>query len=151
MGDSVDRLQKGNLGESRMTQGGTACRGIPLVLAFLSLFFLPVSHTSTSTTPHECCPTQKVENAPKAWMDGEYILVDEGPKREAICVNGCVYEKDGKEYCFVDGQDESPPVQNAEVFCQAPKTTTPGITSSPEAKLKAAKEALAAAQKRQKQ
>merc|ERR1719167_1748325 len=42
-----------------------------------------------------------VKNARDSSLDGTYTLASEGAKREDDCVDGCVYKKDDREFCFI--------------------------------------------------
>ena len=49
----------------------------------------------------ECCSTKVVKFPTPNPLDGVYtLLVSEGAKREDICIDGCVYTREGLEYCF---------------------------------------------------
>merc|ERR1719300_1523380 len=56
-----------------------------------------------------------VKNARDSSLDGTYTLASEGAKREDDCVDGCVYKKDDREFCFI-----SKPVSESasEVTCE---------------------------------
>merc|ERR1712130_417925 len=54
-----------------------------------------------------------VENSPDSSLDGTYNLASNGDKREDICIDGCVYERDGLEYCFIS----KPVDESADVVC----------------------------------
>merc|ERR1712156_855739 len=78
-----------------------------LIVSLLSLF--PASHGQGE----ECCAVKVVENSPDSSLDGTYTLSDNGAKREEICIDGCVYERDGLEYCFIS----KPVAESADVQC----------------------------------
>merc|ERR1719300_2251437 len=42
-----------------------------------------------------------VKNARDSSLDGTYTLASEGAKIEDDCVDGCVYKKDDREFCFI--------------------------------------------------
>ena len=43
-----------------------------------------------------------VVNSANPELNGEYLLQgEEEEKPEEICVDGCIYTKDGDEYCFI--------------------------------------------------
>merc|ERR1711990_287758 len=71
----------------------------------------------------ECCSTKVVENSPDSSLDGTYNLASNGEKREDICIDGCVYERGGLEYCFIS----KPVAESADVVCDdgftGPSTT----------------------------
>ena len=49
-----------------------------------------------------CCPKMTVVNSANPELNGEYLLQgEEEEKPEEICVDGCIYTKDGDEYCFI--------------------------------------------------
>ena len=68
---------------------------------------------------NDCCPFVSVNmGAPNEDLDGFYTLKNnQGSKPEEVCINGCVYTKDGSpstnEYCFK--QDD---VAGADIKCQ---------------------------------
>merc|ERR1712012_1014712 len=78
-----------------------------LIVSLLSLF-----HGSQGQG-EECCAVKVVENSPDSSLDGTYTLSDNGAKREEICIDGCVYERDGLEYCFIS----KPVAESADVQC----------------------------------
>merc|ERR1711990_1279122 len=82
---------------------------IQFVLIFSLLSLFPGSQCQTE----ECCATKVVENSPDASLDGTYTLASDGEKREDICIDGCVYERDGLEYCFIS----KPVAEAADVVC----------------------------------
>ena len=58
---------------------------------------------------NDCCPVITVRNleVSKANLEGEYKLkVKKDPKPEDVCVDGCIYTKDGSpdEYCFKESE-----------------------------------------------
>merc|ERR1711970_1017544 len=96
-----------------------------LLVSLLSLF--PGSQCQVE----ECCSTKVVENSPDASLDGTYTLASDGEEREDICIDGCVYERDGLEYCFIS----KPIAESADVVCDdgftGPSTT--GFSDFPSA------------------
>merc|ERR1719391_1739168 len=100
-------------------------QSIQFVLIFSLLSLFPGSQCQTE----ECCATKVVENSPDASLDGTYTLASDGEKREDICIDGCVYERDGLEYCFIS----KPVAESADVVCDdgftGPSTT--GFTDLP--------------------
>ena len=62
----------------------------------------------------ECCDTKIVENAPNENLNGVFTLKSAGMKRAALCMDGCVYVRDGEEFCFI----EKPIAESAEVECK---------------------------------
>merc|ERR1712168_901734 len=107
-------------------------QSIQFVLIFSLISLFPGSQCQTE----ECCATKVVENSPDPSLDGTYTLASDGEKREDICIDGCVYERDGLEYCFIS----KPVAESADVVCDdgftGPSTTgfsdlpTPGSTGS---------------------
>merc|ERR1712227_459817 len=78
-----------------------------LIVSLLSLF------PGSLGQGEECCAVKVVENSPDSSLDGTYTLSDNGAKREEICIDGCVYERDGLEYCFIS----KPVAESADVQC----------------------------------
>ena len=65
----------------------------------------------------ECCSTKVVKFPTPNPLDGVYtLLVSEGAKREDICIDGCVYTREGLEYCFISS------AQSAKVECETDGT-----------------------------
>ena len=65
----------------------------------------------------ECCSTKVVKFPTPNPLDGVYtLLVSEGAKREDICIDGCVYTREGLEYCFISS------AQSAKVDCETDGT-----------------------------
>merc|ERR1712038_2019619 len=77
------------------------------IVSLLSLF------PGSQGQGEECCAVKVVENSPDSSLDGTYTLSDNGAKREEICIDGCVYERDGLEYCFIS----KPVAESADVQC----------------------------------
>merc|ERR1712168_80555 len=100
-------------------------QSIQFVLIFSLISLFPGSQCQTE----ECCATKVVENSPDPSLDGTYTLASDGEKREDICIDGCVYERDGLEYCFIS----KPVAESADVVCDdgftGPSTT--GFTDFP--------------------
>merc|ERR1712180_479056 len=96
---------------------------IVLIVSLLSLF------PGSQGQGEECCAVKVVENSPDSSLDGTYTLSDNGAKREEICIDGCVYERDGLEYCFIS----KPVAESADVQCDDGFTgsTGTGSTMSP--------------------
>merc|ERR1712168_627205 len=94
-------------------------QSIQFVLIFSLISLFPGSQCQTE----ECCATKVVENSPDPSLDGTYTLASDGEKREDICIDGCVYERDGLEYCFIS----KPVAEAADVVCDdgftGPSTT----------------------------
>merc|ERR1712109_155993 len=84
-------------------------QSIQLVLIVSLLLLFPGSQGQGE----ECCAVKVVENSPDSSLDGTYTLSDNGAKREEICIDGCVYERDGLEYCFIS----KPVAESADVQC----------------------------------
>merc|ERR1712193_391757 len=78
-----------------------------LIVSLLSLF------PGSQGQGEECCAVKVVENSPDSSLDGTYTLSDNGAKREEICIDGCIYERDGFEYCFIS----KPVAESADVQC----------------------------------
>merc|ERR1712038_2042150 len=94
-----------------------------LIVSLLSLF------PGSQGQGEECCAVKVVENSPDSSLDGTYTLSDNGAKREEICIDGCVYERDGLEYCFIS----KPVAESADVQCDdgfTGSTEFPGTGSS---------------------
>merc|ERR1711963_1241106 len=89
-----------------------------LIVSLLSLF------PGSQGQGEERCAVKIVENSPDSSLDGTYTLSDNGAKREEICIDGCVYERDGLEYCFIS----KPVAESADVQCDDGFT---GSTMSP--------------------
>ena len=83
---------------------------IGFVLIFSLVFFFP-----SRCQEEKCCSTKVVKKADDSSLDGTYTLASEGAKREEICIDGCVYKKEDREYCFI-----SKPVSESasEVTCE---------------------------------
>jgi hypothetical protein len=96
-------------------------QSIQFVLIFSLLSLFPGSQCQTE----ECCSTKVVENSPDPSLDGTYTLASDGEKREDICIDGCVYERDGLEYCFIS----KPVAESADVVCDG-AFTGPSTTGS---------------------
>merc|ERR1711963_647638 len=77
-----------------------------LIVSLLSLF------PGSQGQGEECCAVKVVENSPDSSLDGTYTLSDNGAKREEICIDGCVYERDGLEYCFIPSLWQRAPMSN---------------------------------------
>merc|ERR1712193_405301 len=93
------------------------------IVSLLSLF------PGSQGQGEECCAVKVVENSPDSSLDGTYTLSDNGAKREEICIDGCVYERDGLEYCFISKPvDESADVQCDDGFTGS--TEFPGTGST---------------------
>merc|ERR1712088_1092694 len=93
------------------------------IVSLLSLF------PGSQGQGEECCAVKVVENSPDSSLDGTYTLSDNGAKREEICIDGCVYERDGLEYCFIS----KPVAESADVQCDdgfTGSTEFPGTGSS---------------------
>ena len=62
----------------------------------------------------ECCAVKVVNNSADISLDGTYTLTaHSNTKREDICIDGCVYQRDGLEYCFIS----KPVAESADVVC----------------------------------
>merc|ERR1719158_1973585 len=83
-------------------------------------------------TPSPCCEVKTVTNAPAGNenLNGEYLLKDTADdKPHENCADGCVYTKDGEEYCFMN----VPVDQAAEISCDIPSGGPEGEATSPQA------------------
>ena len=49
----------------------------------------------------ECCPFKTVENSAIEKFNGGYTLVNDSKARGDVCNDGCIYSRNGFEYCFV--------------------------------------------------
>merc|ERR1712168_1043797 len=97
-------------------------QSIQFVLIFSLISLFPGSQCQTE----ECCATKVVENSPDPSLDGTYTLASNGEKREDICMDGCVYERDGLEYCFIS----KPVAESADVVCEDGPTGSAGPTTT---------------------
>ena len=62
----------------------------------------------------ECCAVKVVNNSADISLDGTYTLTAHSDeKTEDICIDGCVYQRDGLEYCFIS----KPVAESADVVC----------------------------------
>merc|ERR1712001_314354 len=120
------------MGRSHQTTEATGAapkemgRSIQFVLIFSLFSLFPGSQGQGEI----CCPTKVVTNSPDgSGLDGTYNLKeDEGEdnKREDICIDGCVYERDGLEYCFIS----KPVAEAAQVDCDDSGFTGSSTTGS---------------------
>merc|ERR1712088_135772 len=106
MGQQFKCHQPAEATEAAPTEMGQSIQFV-LIFSLLSLF--PGSQCQTE----ECCSMKVVENSPDPSLDGTYTLASDGEKREDICIDGCVYERDGLEYCFIS----KPVAESADVVC----------------------------------
>ena len=49
----------------------------------------------------ECCPFKTLENSAIEKFNGGYTLVNDSKARGDVCNDGCIYSRNGFEYCFV--------------------------------------------------
>merc|ERR1740129_14218 len=49
---------------------------------------------------YDCCQTKVVKGAADSSLDGSYELARKEGSPVQSCVDGCVYNKEGEEYCF---------------------------------------------------
>ena len=82
--------------------------------SFIILPFLFCLASLTAESAKECCETKIVENAPNENLNGVFTLKSAGRKRATICMDGCVYVRDGEEFCFI----EKPLAESAQVECK---------------------------------
>ena len=62
----------------------------------------------------ECCAVKVVNNSADISLDGTYTLTAHSDEKiEDICIDGCVYQRDGLEYCFIS----KPVAEGADVVC----------------------------------
>ena len=90
-------------------------------IAFLFSAF-PIIHGQEQ----ECCPFKTVENSIIEKFNGAYTLVNDSQKREDTCNDGCIYERNGFEYCFVIKPGELLIRPLAFVVCEVGKTRAKG-------------------------
>merc|ERR1712168_293931 len=104
---------------------GPAPKDMGQLIGFVLIFFFYPSRGQVE----QCCSTKVVTDTPDPSLDGTYTLASNGEKREDICIDGCVYERDGLEYCFIS----KPVAESADVVCDdgftGPSTT--GFTDFP--------------------
>ena len=55
-----------------------------------------------------------LNSAPDSGLNGVYTFKEEGETGEDICVDGCIFERDGEEYCFIEASGG----ETADVECQ---------------------------------
>jgi hypothetical protein len=70
----------------------------------------------------------KIVNDSSAGLNGVYTLKVKGPKREEVCLDGCIYIKEGEpgnEYCF----KRSTKVEYSNVACKANLSENPNRQS----------------------
>ena len=82
------------------------------------LVFLLFSALWQPTRATDCCQTKTVRDAREqdSHLNGVYTLkTKEDSKPDPICVDGCVYVKDNKEYCFKEQAGASPTIS-----CEVP-------------------------------
>ena len=91
----------------------SAMRNVILIPLFFSL-----AYYVKSATDQPCCQTKTVKKAPDSNLDGVYTLKDDGAKtvskRDQLCIDGCVYVRDGEDYCFIT----APIADSADVQCK---------------------------------
>ena len=97
--------------------------GLGLVASLLIAHF----PSSNCQAQQECCPFKTVENSIIEKFNGFYTLLNDSQKREETCNDGCIYERDGYEYCFVNkpGQVLIRPL--AHLVCEVGKTRSEGV------------------------
>ena len=96
-------------------------QSIGFVLIFSLFWFYP-----SKCQTEECCSTKVVNNSPDSSLDGTYTLASNGEKKEDICINGCVYAREGLEYCFIS----KPKAESADVVCEDGSTGSTGSAGS---------------------
>ena len=84
---------------------------IGFVLIFSWFWFYP-----SLCKTEDCCTTRVVNNSPDSSFDGTYTLISNGEKKEDICMDGCVYSREGDEYCFIS----KPLAESADVVREDP-------------------------------
>ena len=55
-----------------------------------------------------------LNSAPDSGLDGVYTFKEEGETGEDVCVDGCIFVRDGEEYCFIEASGG----ETADVECQ---------------------------------
>ena len=63
--------------------------------------------------PDDCCPMKTVRDASgeDSKLNGVYILkTKEDTKPDPVCVDGCIYVKENREYCFKEEAGATPTV-----------------------------------------
>ena len=95
--------------------------GLSIRLGFLALLLSALS--TIHAQEQECCPFKTVENSIIEKFNGAYTLVNDSQKREDACNDGCIYERNGFEYCFVIKPGELLIRPLAYVVCQVGKTS----------------------------
>merc|ERR1740129_1675457 len=73
---------------------------------------------------YDCCQTKVVKGAADSSLDGSYELARKEGSPVESCVDGCVYNKEGEEYCFKECSTGC----NHKVDCPVTGSTT-GITT----------------------
>ena len=96
--------------------------GLGLVASLLIAHFPP-----SKGQVEECCPYKTVENSIIEKFNGFYTLLNDSQKREETCNDGCIYERDGFEYCFVTKPGELLIRPLAYLVCQVGKTTSEDV------------------------
>merc|ERR1719167_86431 len=101
--------------------------------SWLLLGILAIQTSAQTTGPAaQCCNTKTVTNAPAAqeYLNGEYTLKSPGKdKPHENCADGCVYTKDGEDYCFMD----VPKDESADIACDGVTYPPAGGSSPPNA------------------
>ena len=96
--------------------------GLGLVASLLIAHFPP-----SKGQAEECCPYKTVENSIIEKFNGFYTLLNDSQKREETCNDGCIYEREGFEYCFVTKPGELLIRPLAYLVCEVGKTTSEGV------------------------
>ena len=83
--------------------------------SLLGCFLIATSWRQIKAT--DCCLTKTVRDAPEEDLNGVFTLkTKEDLKPDPICVDGCVYAKDNKEYCFKEQAGAAPTIS-----CEVPE------------------------------
>ena len=98
-----------------------------LLYRFGFIAFLFSAFPTIHGQEQECCPFKTVENSIIEKFNGAYTLVNDSQKREATCNDGCIYERNGFEYCFVIKPGELLIRPLAYVVCEVGKTRAEGV------------------------
>ena len=79
------------------------------------LVFLLIAASWRPVKAPDCCQTKTVRDAPEdSDLNGVYTLkTKKDTKPDPVCIDGCIYIRDNKEYCFKKQAGATP-----EVFCE---------------------------------
>ena len=82
---------------------------------------------SSSGQEEQCSPFKTVKNSIIDKFNGAYNLLNDSQKREETCNDGCIYERDGYEYCFVNRPGQLLIRPLAHLVCEVGKTRSEGV------------------------